>query len=325
MGCVLSSTEPENKYINIMTFMPLKNKYPRMEISHLRYFYAVAKHGGFTKAAGALRISQPSLSKMIKQIEEDQGIKLFDRGTRHVRLTEVGKRYLESCETIFGEFENLQRVSELHKDSVSGNVAFGASDNLCNHALPTLLKKFLEQYPQVKIKLNSGTAQPIKSEIAAGKSDFGFFYTPVEEKGFETKSVGFVEFAIVVGGDLKRIEQKPSVVQTLQGLSYIGSRMDDYAKPYPALQMLHSIGIKPKVLLETNNQESQKKLALQGIGYAVLPLLMVKEELKAHSLVRVHSSKKIGTELLFAKKKNRELPRPAEVLSQFLLRDILNP
>ena len=285
-----------------------------MEIAHLRYFYAVAKHGGFTKAANALRISQPSLSKMIKQIEEDQGIKLFDRGTRHVRLTEVGKRYLESCETIFGEFENLHRVSELHKNTVSGSVAFGASDNLCNHLLPSILKKFLEKYPQVEIKLNSGTAPSIKSEIASRKSDFGFFYTPVEESGFDTRSVGFVEFVIVVGGDLRR-------TKTLQGLGYIGSRTGDYAKPYPALKMLHSIGIEPKVLLETNNQESQKKLALQGLGYAVLPLFMVKDELKDHSLVRVHSTKKLGTDLLFVKKKNRELPMPGDLLSQFILRD----
>jgi DNA-binding transcriptional LysR family regulator len=293
-----------------------------MEIGHLRYFYSVAKQGGFTGAAKALRTSQPSISKIIKQIEEDQGIKLFDRGTRHVRLTEVGKRYLESCETIFGEFEKLHRVSESHKNIVSGRAALSASDNLCNYVLPPLFKKFLAKYAEVQIKLNSGTAQSIKAEISSGKSDFGLFYTPVEDAGFDVQRAGFVEFVIVLGGELKRIEQKPAVADTLRDICYIGSHVGDYAKPYPVLRMLSSIGVKAKVLMEVNSQESQKKLVLQGIGYTVLPLFMVQEELRKHSLVRVDCTKKLGTELLFVKKKNRALPLAADVLSKFLVSSV---
>jgi DNA-binding transcriptional LysR family regulator len=290
-----------------------------MEIGHLRYFYAVAKQGGFTGAAKTLRISQPSISKIIKQIEEDQGIKLFDRSTRYVRLTEVGRRYLESCETIFNEFEKLHRVSESHKSGVSGSVTLGASDNLCNHVLPPLFRKFLGKYPEAQIKLHSGTAPSIKAEISLGKSDFGLFYTPVEEVGFDVQEVGFVEFVIVVSGELMRGVQKSSVTEMLQGIGYVGSRIGDYDKPYPALRMLSSVGLKPKLILETNSQESQKKLAMQGIGYAVLPLFMVKEELRARSLMRIECSKRIGTELLVAKKKGRTLPLAADALSRFLV------
>jgi DNA-binding transcriptional LysR family regulator len=232
----------------------------------------------------------------------------------------VGKRYLESCETIFGEFEKLHRVSESHKNSVSGSAALGASDNLCNYLLPPLFKKFLEKYPEVQIKLSSGTAQAIKAEISSGKSDFGLFYTPVDEAGFDVQRAGFVEFVIVVGGELRRIEQRGTVTDALRGIGYIGSRVGDYAKPYPALRMLALIGVKPKVVLEANSQESQKKLALQGIGYAVLPLFMVKEELRSRSLVRVNSVKRLGSELLLIRKKNRALPLAADVLSKFILR-----
>ena len=286
-----------------------------MEIAHLRHFYAVAKHGGFTAAAKELRISQSTISKTVKQIEEDQGIRLFDRGTRFVRLTESGKRFLESCETIFQEFENLHRISELHRAEVSGAAAFGASDNLCNYVLPEILRAFRADYPKVEITLNGGTADSIKTEILKGIADFGFFYTPVQEPGLHTSKIAFVEFAVVYSPKLKG---KLKSVESLSDMPYVGSRTGDYAKPYPALRMLQSLGVKPTMALETNNQETQKRLALAGMGYTVAPSFMVAEELAEGKLLALKTPKLIGSDLFFVKKKGRLLPKAADTLSLYL-------
>lgn len=290
-----------------------------MELNHLKYFYEVAKEGSFTKASKKLRVSQPSISKMVKQIEYLQDVKLFDREKRAVRLTEMGKIFFRSCQNIFDEIGNLKREIERSKSECAGDLSIGASDNLCNYVLPKLLPSFCQTYPKVKVKLFSGTSSAIRADIQEGKSELGLFYTPVQEKDFETEKIGFVEFAIVasIKGELDSSKNfKPDL---LENLGYIGSRIDDYAKPYPACQMMiETLGIKPNLIFETNNQETQKRMTIEGHGYTVVPLFMVIEEIKKGRLIRVTTPRPIGSHLYFVKKKNRSLSKRALLFFQYL-------
>src|SRR5689334_13386897 len=114
-----------------------------MELNHLKYFYEVARLGSFTKASRALRISQPSISKMVKLLEGRQNVKLLDRSKRGgVHLTPTGKRFFESCISIFGEVETLKNVVDHEKVECAGDLAIGASDNICNYMVPDILEPF---------------------------------------------------------------------------------------------------------------------------------------------------------------------------------------
>src|SRR5256885_738849 len=133
-----------------------------MELTHLKYFYEVAKQGSFTRASKSLRITQPSISKTIQQMEYTTGQRLLDRARRGgVSLTPAGKILYQSCEKIFLELEAMRIKIELESRECAGPVSIGASDNLCNHFLPKVLAKFCKDHPKVRVSLLSGSSSSI--------------------------------------------------------------------------------------------------------------------------------------------------------------------
>ena len=282
-----------------------------MDLGRLRYFYAVAKLGSFTSAANEIHVSQPSLSKMVKQLEEEIGAPLFKRGKKGVVLTPEGRLTFDKCQLIFGEIDALKiGLSQIQKE-VTGDLAIGASDNLCNYVLPKVFDELIRRFPKVRTKLLSGTSSEIQTELLSGKIEFGFFYTKVlRDREFEVKPIRFIEFAIVASREMK--------IKDLQLAPYIGSRKTDYKGSYPALEMLESVGAVPKTIFETNNQETQKKMAILGSGYTVVPIHMVESEIASGALYRVATNKKIGSMVSLVKKRNKSQSRPGEVFEQIL-------
>lgn len=114
-----------------------------MDLNKLRYFYSVAKFGSFSRASKEIHVSQPSLSKMVKILEDDLGEALFFRLKHGVKLTNAGQLVFEKCLVIFNAAESIRRgVSEINHE-VTGDLNIGASDNLCNYILPSIFKEIL--------------------------------------------------------------------------------------------------------------------------------------------------------------------------------------
>ena len=280
-----------------------------MELSHLKYFYEVARQGSFSKAAKTLRVSQPSISKMVKQLEHREGYTFLDRERKGVRLTPLGRLLYERCERIFNEYDDLKRSLEVRKDECRGELWLGASDNLCNYVLPEILSDFLKKSPGVQVKLFSGVASSIASQLKDFHLEVGLFYTFVKDRFLLLEEIRRVEFVIVVSQ--KVVGGKRPLLKDIHGLSYIGSRVADYAKPYPALQMLKSAGITPKKVIETNQQETQKRLVEAGLGYSMLPIHMVRGELATGTLVRLKTPDRLESPLYLAIRRNRTLSNVA--------------
>jgi DNA-binding transcriptional LysR family regulator len=243
-----------------------------MEWNQLRYFYEVARQASFTKASQTLRISQPSLSKMVNQLEKAEGYQFLERSKTGVRLTPMGKVLFEGCERLFSDFDSIHRSLHQLKEECSGTLSLGTSDNVGNYLFPEILASFKKLYPQVKMKVFSGTSGEIKKQLKEYQVELGFFYTPVREKELETQILKNIEFVIVSARELKFHE--------LKSRDYIGSRVSDYAKPFIAIKLLRSIGLNPEIKIESNSLETQKRLAMSGLGFAVMPRHMVSEELK---------------------------------------------
>jgi DNA-binding transcriptional LysR family regulator len=269
-----------------------------MDLHHLRIFYEVARRGGFTAAARTLRVSQPSLSRSVRLLEEEEQVTLLERSKRGVTLTADGRAFFASCEKIFAEVEGL-KTSRAGAE-LSGDLALAASDNLCNHVLPRVLPAFLRQHSRVKARLFSGTSEQILEELREGRAELGLFYSEVRDrKAFETEKLWPVEFVMVraPGGD----EQ-----------AFVGSRSGDYAKAYPALAMLRSAGLDPKAVLETNNQETQKRMVMAGLGFSLLPAHMVEAELRTGRLEKMKTPRHFKGQVFLARRRGVRLSRSAE-------------
>ena len=124
-----------------------------MQLNHLYYFYTVAKLNSFTRASKELRVSQPSISKIIRQLEEAQGSRLLDRSRRgEMSLTETGEIFFTHCKRIFDELKNLQQHISNQAHECIGPLRIAASDNLCNYVLPEIVEGFAREQAVLKFE-----------------------------------------------------------------------------------------------------------------------------------------------------------------------------
>jgi DNA-binding transcriptional LysR family regulator len=291
-----------------------------MELNHLRYFHEVARAGSFTHAARTLRVSQPAISKIVRGLEEREGVRLFERNRRGITLTDEGRLFFARCEAIFGEVRALREDLATSRHEVAGDLALGASDNLCNYVLPALLSEFWQRHPKVRVKLFNGTSEAIQHELRAGRAELGLFFapTPARDRQLRSEPLAFVEFALVCSAKNVRLRGGRFDPARLREFYFIGSRREDYAQPFPALKMLRSIGVEPNLFFETNSQETQKRMALREYGFTLLPHYMVKAELAKGTLRRIRTPEKLGTEVHLVQRQARALSRPAALLADEL-------
>ena len=156
-----------------------------MEIRVLRYFLAIVREESITKAAELLHITQPTLSRQIAQMEEDMGVKLFDRGTRKIVLTNEGLLLRRRAEEILELVDKTERELAEQDEKVEGTVSIGCGDIAAVQMMPELIKKFRERYPAVNFDLYTATADHIKDRMDRGLTDIGLLLEPINMEKYD--------------------------------------------------------------------------------------------------------------------------------------------
>jgi DNA-binding transcriptional LysR family regulator len=145
----------------------------KISLRHLRCFAAVADTGSFTLAAARLYQTQSSLTATIQQFEEEVGLKLFDRTTRRVVMTEDAARFKPIADKVLQEFDtaigDLKAISLSHR----GHVRIAAVSSMIEHALAPALAAFRRSYPDITISVSDGSADKVERAVLAGEVDFG--------------------------------------------------------------------------------------------------------------------------------------------------------
>lgn len=156
-----------------------------MEIRVLQYFLAIVREESITKAAELLHITQPTLSRQIAQMEEDMGVKLFDRGTRKIVLTNEGLLLRRRAEEILELVDKTERELAEQDEKVEGTVSIGCGDLAAVQMMPELIKKFRERYPAVNFDLYTATADHIKDRMDRGLTDIGLLLEPINMEKYD--------------------------------------------------------------------------------------------------------------------------------------------
>ncbi|HEY0271763.1 MAG TPA: LysR substrate-binding domain-containing protein [Chitinophaga sp.] len=131
----------------------------------LRVFYTVAKRLSFTKAAEELFISQPAVTKHIHELEQQLGVKVFERIGNRIKLTVAGQLMLRHAETIFTTYRNLEYDINQLKNAQGGLLSIGASTTIAQYFIPPLLARFHQRYPEVNISLINGNTEQIEQAL----------------------------------------------------------------------------------------------------------------------------------------------------------------
>lgn len=155
-----------------------------MDLRVLNYFLTVAREKTISKAAVALHLSQPTLSKQLKDLEEELGVTLFTRGNREITLTEEGfylqNRGKEIFDLVTTTTSNLQ-----NNDVISGDIRVGGGETQAFQFVSVILNDLIAKHPDINVHLYSGNADDVKERIDKGLLDFGLIIDPVEKQKYE--------------------------------------------------------------------------------------------------------------------------------------------
>lgn len=166
-----------------------------MDFLQLKYFQEVAKHQHLTKAAQALNVSQPALSKTIAKLETRLGYQLFDRTGRQIRLNSLGQAYLKTVDTIFLELQKSEKelafLTEKQNRLISVAVTIPT-------ILPELLGGFLKTHPQTQFRQYQAFAQRMQSQLESGEIDVGISTFPIQGENIEWHPIMEEEILLAV-------------------------------------------------------------------------------------------------------------------------------
>ena len=144
-----------------------------MQDFRLRVFLSVARNRSFTKASRELHITQPAVSKHIRELEEHYKTRLFDRTGNNITLTEEGEVMYAHAERIMEEYNLLEFDMNQLSGTFSGELKLGASTTISHYVIPTLLSLFIKRYPDIKLNLISGNTREVEAALTEGRIDLG--------------------------------------------------------------------------------------------------------------------------------------------------------
>lgn len=257
-------------------------------------FYMVAKEGSISKAAELLFITQPAVSRSIRQLEEKSKCTLFFRTPKGVKLTKEGEILYQYIEQAFnfiylGE-KKLAEVKELEK----GEITIGVGDTICKHYLLPHLKNFNHLYPGVRIHVRNHTTPIIIDLLKKGKIDLGIANLPIEDYGLSVHKVIEIQDCFIVGEKFKELAAKPvsitEVVNYPMLLLEKGSNSRVFIEKYLAQ---NHIAIQPEI--ELGNFELLVQFAMIDFGVACVIKNFISYELEKKFIYEVRLLEPIST------------------------------
>ena len=159
-----------------------------MELRVLNYFLTVAREKTISKAAKTLHVTQPTLSKQLKELEQELGIKLFERGSREITLTEDGI-YLQNRGQEIMTLVDLTISNLTNQSVVSGKITIGGGETEAFGVIAGLVHKLITDHPDIKVEIYSGNADDVLDKLDKGLLDFCLVIDPVSKQKYEYKQL----------------------------------------------------------------------------------------------------------------------------------------
>ncbi|MCD9022873.1 LysR family transcriptional regulator [Cohnella silvisoli] len=156
-----------------------------MDMRQLSYFLEVAQHASFSKASQAIHLSQPTLSKMVKNLEDELGVVLLDRSTRRVVLTEAGKVVQAHAQTVINASQHLLAAVADLTEMKKGQFTLGLPPVIGASFFPKVIADFHQLYPDITIRIVEEGGKRIEQLLLEGKINLGVVVLPVDERKFE--------------------------------------------------------------------------------------------------------------------------------------------
>lgn len=255
-----------------------------MELRQLITFRTVASTLNFTRAAEVLGYVPSNVTMQIKALEDELGVRLFDRLGKQLVLTAAGKRFLTHIQGVLNKLDEARSV--VHDNEVlSGTLTISANEVICAYRLPAVFQRFRLQHPGVRLIFRSVPNQELKQTLFEGTADVVFMLDePIRSSGLAVEPLVEETFRLLAAPDHPLAKRTELQLEDFHGEVFL---TNEKGCPYRTMfdRSLEKEGIDSITYLEFQSAEAIKQCAISGIGIAFLPEIVAEAEAERGKLV----------------------------------------
>jgi DNA-binding transcriptional LysR family regulator len=296
-----------------------------MDLRRLRTFVAVAELGTVSRAALRLRISQPALSRQVRDLEQEFGLRLFDRIGRRLMLTAIGEQVLEDCRRVLGQLGSLGERVELLRQGGGGVLKVAAPPQTIESVLSRFLTQYAKSFPNVQVKLIEALGHEQLALLERGEIHLGIRHNQGSDRRFNglllppDEVLAACEPSFQLGSaDMIDVGRLASYPLLLPDSGYSVRKMFNAA--------CHLAEVEPNILLESRAPHTLLALAEAGHGVAIIPSILPTHRYRLRVVRVSYRSKALREGLVIQWDRRRPIPGYAETFCELLgefMRDVL--
>jgi LysR family transcriptional regulator, hydrogen peroxide-inducible genes activator len=239
-----------------------------MTLTQLQYTIAVAEEGNFTQAAEKCFVTQPTLSMQVQKLEDELGIKLFNRNTKPITLTTIGEKIIDQAKMILKEANRME-------DIVGGNFRLGIIPTVMPTLLPMFLNTFIKKFPKVNLKIEELNTAAIIEELKNGKLDAGIAATPLDDVKIIEKPLYYEPFVGYIPEPHPLSKLKTLALSDLEKMDVLVLE-DGHCFRDHVLKICQTPNFSHTFNLKSGSFETLIHLANDGLGMTLLPYLQTR-------------------------------------------------
>lgn len=281
-----------------------------MELTHLRYFFHVATARSFARAATAAAVTAPALSKAVRALEDELGVRLLERTTRQVRLTRAGGVVLERCRALLDDIESLRRDAATAVGAIEGELRIGAMEVFSIEVLPLAVARLVAQHPRVVPVIREMVPQDMVDALARGLLDVGFTTGAIDSVGVDRAVLGRSRARVVCGPGHPCFRSGAITASQLATLPWLVPRFVG-VPPFPALDQFPDDRHPRRVGATIELLQAGIALASSGAYLGCFPEISVRRELRSGRLRALRGAPAIEAFDLGVYTRRLTVPSPA--------------
>ena len=289
-----------------------------MTLTELRYIVAVARERHFSRAAQSCFVSQPTLSVGVRKLEEELGVKIFERGAKNeVRPTRVGERIIEQAQRVLEETEQVQQIAQHGQDPLSGPLRLGVIYTIGPYLLPQLIPNLHRRAPKMPLMIEEGLTSQLANKLKQGELDVVILSLPFKAPGVVTQTVYREPFEVAMPADHPWVDKEAIDASSLAetDLLLLGPGhcfRDQVLQACPECNRSAATGGLQKTL-ESSSLETIRHMVASGAGVTVFPCTSSNGIPSEQQLLVRRSFKDPAPSRLVALAWRKAFPRPEAV------------
>jgi LysR family hydrogen peroxide-inducible transcriptional activator len=275
-----------------------------MNLRDLKYAVLVAKEQNFARAAKQCFVSQPTLSMQIKKLEDELGVKIFERSKKQFLVTAVGKELIKKAENILREAEEIKKFAKNSIDPYAGELRIGAFPTLAPYFFPKVVGKISKKFPRLKLLLVEEKSEVLLKKLRDGEIDAALLAYPVFESDLESIKIFEEEFMLAVPTSHALAKKKKINPQDLDGQELMLLE-DGHCMRNQALAVCEISGAFESNTFRATSLETLKQMIVSGSGITLIPEIAIKKDDKI-SYIKISKAPKRAIGLFYRKSSSKK-------------------